>query len=283
MTIPVTVLIVTKNEEQRIGACLDAVEGFEQIIVIDSQSRDRTKELALERGATVVDFSWNGQYPKKRQWVLETIPFVTEWILWIDADEIMTTELKNEISALFENGPEHDGYFIKGRYCIGADELRFGIKNSKLVLFKPQRFYFPAVDDLDIPGMGEIEGHYQPLPREEDARIGSLKHVMIHRAYDDVRAWIFRHEKYARWEAGMNVRDAWPSDPVAWRQSLKAGLRRTRFRPQVMFLASYMLKLGFLDGSKGLFLAQSRYQYYKTIRRLEQTLPAQKKTGTHSS
>ena len=257
MTIPVTVLIVTKNEEQRLAACLHAVQDFAHVIVIDLESRDRTKQIAADHGARVIEFIWNGQYPKKRQWVLETVPISTEWILWVDADEIITPALKAEIAALFESGPACAGYFIKGRYRLQGRVLRFGVQNSKLVLFKRGAFSFPVVDDLDIPGMGEIEGHYQPVPTDPAARIGVLKEAMIYGAYDDPRAWIFRHEKYARWEVGMNAKDAWPADPVPWRQRVKVGLRQTRFRPEVMFLISYVMKLGLLDGRLAIFLRKA--------------------------
>ncbi len=126
------------------------------------------------------------------------------------------------------------------------------------------------IDDLDIPGMGEMEGHYQPVLKNSGDKLGILKATMIHDALDDDRAWTFRHEKYARWEMGMNEKQAWPVDPVPWRQKLKTILRASKFRPQLMFLISYIGLLGFLDGKGGLKLAESRSRYYKIIQRLEQ-------------
>lgn len=269
MTLPVTVIVVTKNEEQRILACLQALTGFAEIVVVDSASRDRTKILSQDSGARVVDFVWNGQYPKKRQWVLDHVPLQTDWILWMDADELMTPELLGEISEVFASGPAHDGYFIKGLYRIGGRLLRHGLPNNKLVLFNRHKFKFPVIEDLDIPGMGEIEGHYQPVAVAADVRIGSLRHPLIHTAYEDQRAWIFRHEKYARWEVGMNAKNAWPLDPVPWRQRTKVWLRQTRWRPQIVFLISYIGLGGFLDGRAGYQFAVSRYRYYIMIQTLE--------------
>ncbi len=269
MSIPVTAIIITKNEEKRLPDCLRALAEFQEILVVDSASRDKTAEVALAHGARVVAFTWNGQYPKKRQWTLENAAIKTDWILFVDADEIVTPALVHEIAALFAEQPACAGYFIEGRYRAGGKLLNFGIRNRKIVLFNRHAFAFPVVDDLDIPGMGEIEGHYQPLPLLQDARIGGLASFMIHDALDDARAWAFRHEKYARWEAGMNRKDAWPEDPVAWRQKAKAGLRRAKFRPEIMYLVSYIAKAGFLDGKRGLEFAKSRYRYYDMIRKLD--------------
>lgn len=267
MTIPVTAIVVTKNEEKRIGRCLEALSGFEEIIVLDSASRDKTAEMAALQGARVENFIWNGQYPKKRQWCLDHVEIRTDWIFFVDADEIVTEELKKEIADLFRRGPAEDGYFIKGQYRMGEKLLRHGLQNNKIALFHRGKFRFPVVDDLDIPGMGEIEGHYQPVP-VGTATIGALKSPLLHDALDDPHAWAFRHEKYARWEAGMNARNAWPHDPVTWRQNLKVLLRATRFRPQIMFFLSYVAAGGFLDGRAGLELARRKSRYYSLIQNL---------------
>ncbi len=270
MTLPVTAIVVTKNEEARIAACLGSLKGFTQVIVVDSASRDRTAQIAIENGAQVIDFVWSGQYPKKRQWTLDQVPLKTDWVLWIDADEIMTPELGEELRQVFSEAPACDGYFIRGLNRVDGKLLRHGTANLKLALFDRRKFGFPVVDDLDIPGMGEIEGHYQPVAVAGTCvKIGTLRKPLIHGAYDDERAWIFRHEKYARWEAGMNRKQAWPADPVPWRQTLKIFLRGSFLRPQIMFVASYFLKAGFLDGRAGYKFAKSRYLYYRLIRTLD--------------
>ena len=91
---------------------------------------------------------------------------------------------------------------------------------------------------------------------------------MIHDALDDARAWGFRHEKYARWEAGLNKKNAWPVDPVSWRQTVKTYLRQSRFRPERMFALGFLVKFGCLDGHNGWRLARMKYTYYNLIRKL---------------
>ncbi len=269
-TIPVSVILVTKNEAHRIAECLAHLTSFDDIWVVDSGSRDATADIAKSHGAQIVNFTWNGQYPKKRQWCLDTISTRYSWILFIDADEIVTPELVDEIGSVVKSNPSEAGFFITGRYRIGGKILRFGLPNQKIVLMHKDRMEFPVVDDLDIPGMGEIEGHYQPVLKQDHAhlKIGQLKSMMIHDALDDMRAWNFRHEKYARWEAGMNKKDAWPKDPIQWREMVKLYLRRSRFRAEIMFFVGFILKCGYLDGKNGLFWAKQRYKYINKINKL---------------
>jgi glycosyltransferase involved in cell wall biosynthesis len=267
--IPVSVIVATLNEEQRISACLSALKGFGEIIVVDSGSLDKTAQMARQAGALVVPFVWNKAYPKKRQWILDNVPTKFDWIFFVDADEIVTDDLKCEMKTLLEKGPDCAGYFVMGRYCSGRKILMRGIPNRKIALLDKTKMEFPLVDDLDIPGMGEIEGHYQPILKNEGEKIGSLKSFLIHDALDNEQAWGFRHEKYARWEAGMNGKRAWPLDPVPWREALKKYLRASKWRPEIMFLAAYILKLGFLDGRAGKNLALAKMRYYRRISEIE--------------
>lgn len=284
MKIPVSVVIVTKQEEKAIATCLDALTAFDEVVVVDSASRDKTTEIAKEKGVRVIDFQWNGQYPKKRQWVLDNVPLRHDWVFFVDADEMVTKELTNEIRKIFARGmPEVAGYFITGRYFIRGKNsiagrlLNFGLPNRKLALLNKTRMTFPAVDDLDIPGMGEIEGHYQPVARDENViSIGMLKSHLVHHALDDEHAWAFRHQKYARWEAGMNIKGAWPDDPVPWRQKVKACLRFTKYRPWIVFFVTFFLFLGFLDGRRGWDFALRRFRYYSLIKQKQNELTGKK-------
>lgn len=284
VSIPVSVIVVTKNEAAKIAACLSALTDFQEVWVVDSASRDATATIAAKHGAKVVNFIWNGAYPKKRQWCLDTLPLGSDWVLFVDADEIVLPDLVEELRNLFlsggSSGPSMAGYFITGRYRYQGAVLKFGYPNRKIALLHRHRMEFPVVDDLDIPGMGEIEGHYQPVCTCQDGPatfgIGSLHSVMIHDALDDVRAWIFRHEKYARWEAGMNRKRAWPVDPVPLRQRIKHLVRYSplrALRPALFFIGAYVIKGGFRDGRGGWDLAARKYAYYQWIKTIESALP----------
>jgi glycosyltransferase involved in cell wall biosynthesis len=259
--IPVTVIVATRNEEARIARCLAALKDFEEVIVADSVSTDRTKEIAAAVGARVEVFIWNGAYPKKRQWCLDHLNLKHDWVFFVDADEVVTPQLLREIKKLDFAA---SGYFVKGAYVMDGRVLQHGLKNNKLALLHRGRMEFPVVDDLGLPGMGEIEGHYQPVLKGP-GWVGQLKAFLLHEACDDRSAWTTRHERYAAWERGMNQRQAWPGDPKRGRSMAKKIFRKLPGRGVIAFTHCYIVKLGFLDGSRGFRFAKSRYDYYRMI------------------
>ena len=261
--IPVSVIVATRNESARIGRCLDALSAFDEIIVLDSCSSDGTKQIAAVKGARVIDFKWNGWYPKKRQWALDNLSLKHDWVFFVDADEVVMPGLCHEILNLFREYPSCCGYFVRGLYVIDGMILRHGVANNKLCLFDRREMAFPVVDDLDIPGMGEIEGHYQPVFKVS-GKTGALKNVLLHHAYEG-GGWDERHVRYASWERAINKRNAWPRDPSGIRQMLKLIFRAIPGRGEIAFVHSYIVKLGFLDGAAGLRLAQDRRRYYRMI------------------
>ena len=94
----ISALIPVRNEAKNIGRCLEALKGWaDEIIVIDSQSTDGTIEIAESYGARVVQFYYEGGWPKKRQWALDNLEFRNKWILLLDADEILPSRLKPEV------------------------------------------------------------------------------------------------------------------------------------------------------------------------------------------
>jgi glycosyltransferase involved in cell wall biosynthesis len=262
--IPVTIIVVTRNEEARLARCLAALSDFDEVIVVDSGSTDRTADIARLHGAQFIPHEWNGQYPKKRQWCLDHIQTRHDWIFFVDADEVVTRALCDEIRALDFKAA---GYFVKGQYFFDGKLLRFGLRNNKLVLIDKYKIEFPVIDDLGLPGMGEIEGHYQPVLKSgyESALLVQLESPLIHYAFDDAAAWNARHARYAAWERGMNARDAWPRDPVAGRALMKKIFRTMPCRGIVAFVHCYIVKGGFLDGVRGFRFAKSRYDYYRLI------------------
>ncbi len=266
--IPVSAVVVTKNEERNIRRCLEVLNGFGEVIVVDSASSDKTQDIASECGAAVVNFEWDGRYPKKRQWCLDTLELKHEWVFFVDADEVLTPDLVQEMAALFKSEPSCAGYFVKGQYVWRDKLLRHGQRNNKLCLLDRSRMMFPIVDDLDMPGMGEIEGHYQPVLKNtyRGGAIGQLHNPLLHYAYENEQGWAARHERYADWEVAMTQKQAWPDEVKPLRSLLKKLFRLTPLQPILAFLYSYVLRLGMLDGGAGFDFARSRLRYYKMIR-----------------
>lgn len=267
LKLPISVIVTTKNEAQNIARCLTALSDFDEVIVVDSHSTDDTAALARAHGARVEMYQWDGHYPKKRQWCLDHLAITHDWVFWVDADEVVTAEMVAALTRLFQSPRAEVGFFIKGRYVWGGQVLRYGLHNNKIALFHRHKMHFPIVDDLNIDGMGEIEGHYQPVRRDAFAQghIGQVAAPLLHYAYDDAQGWHARHDRYAMWEAAMIRRKAFPIDPIPWREGVKRVLRRSRFKPLMMFAYSYIWAQGFRDGHAGLSFARSRFNYARDV------------------
>ncbi len=271
--------------------CLSALQDFDEIIVIDSGSKDETCAIARSFGARVEDFSWNGEYPKKRQWCLDNLDIKHDFVFFVDGDEEVTPELVVEIKSLDKLSAA--GYFVKGQYvwvgrgaqqgrdAQGAQALHYGLKNNKLALFNHHKVEFPVIDDLDIDGMGEIEGHYQPVLKTvyKDKPIEQLNASLRHFAYEDQTAWQARHERYAHWESQMIIRCAYPKEPNRYREALKNIFRNMPSRSFIAFFHCYILKAGFLDGLAGWGFAASRFYYYRMVSHALKTSKALEKSS----
>jgi glycosyltransferase involved in cell wall biosynthesis len=263
--IPVSVVVMTKNEEHNIEQCLASLTSFDEVFVVDSESEDRTREIAERTGAHVVSFRWNGRYPKKKQWSLENLPFSHDWVLYADADEFVTPKLIDEFERLFREGPAHRGYFVSYDYVFLGRVLRYGWRPRKLVLLDRHVSSFLDVDDLDVANFWEVEGHYQP---QVQGSVGSLASRMVHNDHDTLYQYFHRHNRYSDWEAHINVRGA-GSDPreatLGLRSVLKRVLGRIPFRGTFFFIYCYGIRRGFLDGRAGLHYALSKSYYYWQI------------------
>src|SRR5208337_107824 len=134
--LPVSVIVAARNESKNLPRCLQALKDVGEVYVVDSQSTDDTVEIARSNGAQVVQFHYQGGWPKKRQWAMETLPLAFDWILLIDADEALTPELAEEIQQAICN-PATDGYYISLRMYFLGRLLRYGGAGFwKLSLFR---------------------------------------------------------------------------------------------------------------------------------------------------
>jgi hypothetical protein len=160
---------------------------------------------------------------------------------------VLTAEFIEEIRQMANNNLLGCGYFVSSGYIWEGKLLRHGLKNNKLAFYNKLMVAFTVIDDLDIVGMGEIEGHYQPIKKQgyENMYIGQVNNQILHYTYEDKDAWEVRHERYAIWESQMILQEAYPKDPVFWREWLKKITRKSCIRPYLMFLYSYFLSWGF--------------------------------------
>lgn len=262
--LPIVVAIPTRNEAENITTTVRSViEHFEAVVVVDSDSTDDTRALAKAEGAQVLPYTWDGRYPKKKQWCLEHVRPDTDWLFFLDGDETPSPELIAELRRVFDppagKAVRPAAFDIPLGYWFAGRRLRHGYTIVKRALLDRTRCRFPEPDDLAAPGMGEQEGHYQPLAES----VATLTSPIEHRDLDPVRTWFDRHNRYSDWEAWLE------EHPEVREQVRKAKTRQGRlfhrapFKPLVSFGYAYVLKRGFLDGRAGFdyALAMSFYRW----------------------
>lgn len=261
--IQASVLVQTKNEEASIEKCLSALQDFDEVIVVDSNSTDRTAELARAAGATVLPFTWNGKFPQKKQWQLEHAPTRHPWILFLDADEFPSRELLEEIARIVSDPSERRVAFdIPISYYFAGKELRHGHRVVKRTLLKREFNHYEDTGLMKLPVMTELEVHYQP---EADGEVGRTTGLLAHHDVDPVRTWFDRHNKYSDWEAYIHA------DPAMRRRVRSSKSRQGQrfdlvpFKPVAFWLYSYVVRRGFLDGRAGFDYAVALAGYYWQI------------------
>lgn len=262
--IPVSVIVITKDEEASLPECLDALGDFDDVVVVDSNSTDRTVDIAEARGYRVVQFGWNGQYPKKKQWALDNSGPRHEWVLLLDADERPTPALVSELRALFGNGkdPAEAGAFdVPLEYEWQGRRLRYGHRVVKRALLHRDRCRFPDIDDLDVAQMWEVEGHYQPQTTWAVRRTSGR---LLHQDRDPVFSWFSRHNRYSDWEAHLRARSV-GRDVARLRSRGGRLFARMPGKPLAFFFHAFVLRAGFLDGRAGLDYAVAQAFYYWQI------------------
>jgi glycosyltransferase involved in cell wall biosynthesis len=238
--------------------CLQSLAGLGEVYVIDSQSTDDTVAIAQSHGAKVVQFHYAGGWPKKRQWAMDTLPLENDWILLLDADEVLTPELTDEIRRALLN-PEVNGYFIRLQmYFLGRILRHCGASFWKLSLFRKGRGRFECrLKDQD-PSMADIEIHEHVLV---DGPTAHLRNALIHHNVDSLSRYILKHNEYSNWEARVLLQPERDSEQVSAdligtqaqrRRWLKRNLYRLPGSPALLFLYRYIFRLGFLDGVPGL-------------------------------
>jgi glycosyltransferase involved in cell wall biosynthesis len=271
--IPVSVLIPAKNEEANLSACLESLSRADEIFVVDSQSSDRSAKIAEDYGANVVQFHFNGRWPKKKNWGLENLSFRHEWVLIVDCDERIPPELWDEIAVAIEN-PGYDGYYLNRKVFFLGTWIRHGGRypDWNLRLFKHKKGRYENLHTEDIPNTGDNEVHEHVIL---DGTAGYLKTDMLHIDFRDIYHWLERHNRYSNWEARVYLNLLTTTDDsdtiganlfgnsVQRKRFLKTLWVRLPFKPILRFILFYFIQLGFLDGKAGYIYARllSQYEY----------------------
>jgi glycosyltransferase involved in cell wall biosynthesis len=254
--IPVSVIVPARNEAHNLPRCLASLADFAEVYVIDSQSTDFTVEIARGAGAQVVQFHYQGGWPKKRQWAMDNLPLTCDWILLLDADEVLTPELIQEMRIAIANS-QINGYYIALRMYFLGRVLRHGDASFwKLSLLRRGKGRYECrLKDQDA-SMADMEVHEHVHVEGATER---LKHPLIHHNVESLSRYIQKHDEYSNWEARVLLSGEKSEIPATLfgsqaqrRRWLKSKLFALPGSPVLLFLYRYVLRLGFLDGVPGL-------------------------------
>ena len=263
--VPVSVLVPIRNEEENLPRCLGCVQWADEIFVVDSRSADGSADLAGKLGAKVVQFDFNGTWPKKKNWALENLPFKNEWVLILDADEVLPPEAAEEIRAAIANPRDAVGYWINRRFFFLGRWLRHSYyPNWNLRLFRHALGRYERLSSGPT-NSGDNEVHEHVVVPGPTSR---LRCEMDHYAFPSIEVFVEKHNRYSNWEARVAAdkflqtnSDELSSAPVERRRQLKRLSQRLPFRPFLRFLYIYIWQKGFLDGRDGYYFARLHAMY----------------------
>jgi hypothetical protein len=265
----VTVIIPVRNEGHNLPRCLQSLKHAAEVYVIDSQSTDDTVAIAESYGAKVIQFHYAGGWPKKRQWAMDTLPLSHDWIFLLDADEVLTPELTDDIQQAIQD-PGTDGCYIALQmYFLGRRLRHSGASFWKLSLFRKGRGRYECrLPDQDA-SMADMEVHEHVVVTGATRK---LAHPLIHHNVESLSRYIQKHNEYSNWEARVWLdgnRSEEDIQPSLWgTQAERRRWLRRHFlplpgSPVLFFLYKYVLSLGFLDGVPGLiYCAMQGIQFF---------------------
>ncbi len=245
-----SVIIITKNEEDRLGTCLESVRDLaNEIILFDSGSTDKTLEIAKKYTQQVFETDWPG-YGLQKQRALEKA--TGTWVLSIDADEALTDQLKAEIRRTLEQNPKEVAFRLPWAVTIFGKRLDYG--NSARSVKRLFRREGARFTDAIV--------HEKILTRK--GRVGKMKGRLTHYSIRDFEHYLIKNRTYS-WLGSQKRFDAGKHG---------GGLPGAIFRAIWVFLNTYFIRRGFLDGSVGFLVAcmysQSAFNKYAglwTLRR----------------
>ena len=263
--IPVTVVVPARNEEANLARCLGRLAEFAQVVVIDSSSTDRTRDIALDFGARYINFEWDGKYPKKRNWFLLNHQIPTDWILFLDADEFVGDDFKAALPGAIAD-PAASGYWLSYTNHFMGRRLSHGLPQRKLALFRSGRGLFERIEEDHWSSL-DMEVHEHPII---EGKVGEIRVRIDHDDDRGLSKFIEKHTDYARWEARRNLLmrsapDGQAATPLTFRQRTKYRFINAWWYPAAYFAYAYIIRLGFLDGRAGFVYAAMKFWYFTLI------------------
>ena len=267
--IPISILVLTKNEEQDLPACLVSVGWSDDVHVYDSFSTDDTLSIARKFGANVTQRAFDN-WAAHQNWGLQSIPFKHPWVFYIDADERVTPELAREMQSAVASATDQVAFRLRRRDFFMGTWLKH-VQSSPFYmrLFRPEKMrYERLVNPISIADgpVGDVSGFLDHFPFSKG-----------------INHWIERHNSYSGLEARQILNNRRTNESFSWikvftakdfhvrRYHQKELFYRLPFRPILKFFVLYVAKRGFLDGKAGFTYAvlQSIYEYFIVLKTRE--------------
>jgi glycosyltransferase involved in cell wall biosynthesis len=247
----ISACIISYNEEDNIGDCIDSVSWCDEVVVVDSFSQDRTAEIARRRQARVIQNRWPGHVTQKNV-ALDAAG--GEWILALDCDERVTPRLQDAILDVLDRASDTEGYVISRKTFYLGRWLEHGgwFPEWRLRLFLRGRGRWEGVDPHDAVHVGGRTGRITPAGRGTDAA------VILHYSFKDLSHQLEVLDRYTEIQAGE-----------LFRSGRHVNAADLTFRPLWRFFRIYLVRQGFLDGAAGFYMAvNNAYAAYMKYARL---------------
>jgi glycosyltransferase involved in cell wall biosynthesis len=228
-----SVCIIAKNEEARIGRCLESVQFADEIIVVDSGSTDATIEICKKHGARVIEQDWPG-WAKQKNRAIDAANY--SWILSLDADEWMPKDAENIVRKSINNTEGTDAYFLGRRTTFLGSWIRHSgwYPDKQIRLFKKEATRF-----LDVPVHEKVA---------ETEHTTDLNLDIWHESYTSLDQWYIKNRAYTAAQAKQQRQQRYV-------------FMKLFAKPAYRFVQTYFVQLGILDGYRGLQLAVLRSGY----------------------
>lgn len=223
----ISAVVLTKNEEKNLKDCLETLRWCDEILVIDDNSTDKTSEIAKKFGAQVFTHSLNNNWAQQRNFGLEKAK--EEWILFIDADEVIPPDLKKEITLAVKN-KTMAGYYLRRQEFFNGKALKYGETAHYLLR-------------LGRKGKGKWQREVHEV-WEIKGEIGKLKNPLFHYSHPTLTEFIEHVNRFSTLHAQLLLKEG-----------VKPSLWRIIANPLAKFMQNYFFRLGFLDGTPGIIVA----------------------------
>jgi len=230
-----SVVLATYNEEENIGRCLESVKDFaDEIVIADGKSNDKTVSIAEKFGAKIISTTNKPNFHINKQIAIDAAK--GEWILQLDADEVVDSKLRNEIKDVIGSNPVENGYFLpRKNYFLGRFLMKGGQYPDYTVrLYRNGKGRLPQKDV-----------HEQAVV---DGEIGYLKNALLHYPYKDFSFYVSKWNRYNNFFANQINEDMKKKNAI---KKIVAGLGYLVLRPAHWLFTTYLRHKGFYDSWQG--------------------------------